>query len=284
MEELAGELLSIIDAFERSDFVDISHKLVDQPLAPPAAERAQGTAEPPPQHVREAIEQAMLSPCQSKRGAVVFRGDTLDGSGHNDLVAPFACDGSDACKRTCRHSAIHAEQAAMIEARGYCHGAELLHVKVVGGSLVPSGGPSCVQCSKLAVEACISGVWLYHADGWKRYEAQEFHRLSVLASVPSPVSGKTAQPADYTQTEQECKGCYGPCGRCEELAPTSPDSLARVRALVEQWEAKLAELRKLANHHAKQGQWEWRESVDVEGGMLAERLNELRAALAAPKE
>lgn len=144
-------------------------------------------AEPPANVIAEAIEEAKLSPCQSKRGAAVFRGDTVDGTGHNHLVEPFTCDGSDACKRTCRAHAVHAEQAAMIEARGYCYGSELLHVKVVDGELVPSGGPTCSQCSKIAVEAGIAGVWLYHADGWRRYEATEFHRLSVL-SAPAPVA------------------------------------------------------------------------------------------------
>jgi hypothetical protein len=57
-----------------------------------------------------------------------------------------------------------------------------LHVKTVNGELVPSGGPSCVQCSKLALVCGIAGFWLYHEEGWRRYPMQEFHQLSIEAS------------------------------------------------------------------------------------------------------
>ena len=59
---------------------------------------------------------------------------------------------------------------------------EALHVKAVNGALVPSGGPSCVQCSKMLLVCGVAGIWLYHADGWQRYKASDFHARSLGAS------------------------------------------------------------------------------------------------------
>jgi deoxycytidylate deaminase len=149
---------------------------------------------PPADAIEQACAAARRSPCQSKRGAAIFlrHSGTLVSIGYNDQVEPFACDGSDACKRWCRFEAVHAEQAALVQAdvnlQELPEFPEMLHVKVVGGQLVASGPPSCVACSKLIVAAHIAGMWLYHEHGWRRYDADEFHRLSVnetrrLASI-----------------------------------------------------------------------------------------------------
>lgn len=141
--------------------------------------------EPPPHVVELAIEVSACSPCQSKRGAVLFKGDYVVSHGFNYKPRAFACDGSDTCKATCRSEAVHAEQQALLSA-DHPHGADLLHVKTIDGKLVPSGGPSCVECSKLALAAGIAGVWLFHAvDGWLRYDIEDFHRLS-LGAAPAP--------------------------------------------------------------------------------------------------
>lgn len=139
------------------------------------------STEPPAHLVEFAVEQAMHSPCRSKRGSVIFLGDDIVSHGYNyrPLVA---CDGSPDCKATCRQTAVHAEQVALLAAgssRAWC--ADMLHVKAIDGKLVPSGGPSCVQCSKLGLVAGIAGIWLYHEDGWRRYSGEEWHRLSLLA-------------------------------------------------------------------------------------------------------
>ncbi len=141
---------------------------------------------PPAEIVAKACAEAMRSPCRSQRGAVVFR--HYDGApgcmarGHNDKPEGFACDGSEACKATCRQEAVHAEQHALLRAGLHAQGSDLLHVKVVDQVLVPSGGPSCVQCSKLSLVAGIRFVWLFHESGWRRYDATEFHRLSLAAA------------------------------------------------------------------------------------------------------
>jgi deoxycytidylate deaminase len=143
-----------------------------------------------------AVEQARLSPCRSQRGAVVFRSEhvdvvTIQGRGRNHRPEGFECDHSAACKATCRVEAIHAEQMALLNAGRFSAFSDLLHVKIVDRNLVASGGPSCVQCSKLALAAGIAGVWLYHTDGWRRYDAKEFHALSlkaILTVTTVPVS------------------------------------------------------------------------------------------------
>lgn len=58
----------------------------------------------------------------------------------------------------------------------------MLHVKVVNKEIVPSGPPSCVECSKLALAAGIGFFWLYHDEGWKRYAMLDFHEQSIANS------------------------------------------------------------------------------------------------------
>jgi deoxycytidylate deaminase len=125
---------------------------------------------------------AVRSPCaKSQRGVLVFRSDgTIIGRGCNAQPEPFACDGSDACRASCNKLCEHAEAAALRDA-GRIHPqavAHLLHVKVVRGVAVPSGPPSCWQCSRAILAAGISTVWLLHEEGVKGYTAQDFHRLT----------------------------------------------------------------------------------------------------------
>lgn len=135
----------------------------------------------PPAHVVTfAIEAAMRSPCRSKRGVAIWnQNGQLVSTGYNRQVAPFVCDGSERCKRHCSELAVHAEQDALLEAHCSVAGMEMLHVKAEGGHLMVSGVPSCVACSKLIVAARLKAMWLYHHDGWRRYEAEDFHVRSV---------------------------------------------------------------------------------------------------------
>ena len=151
-----------------------------------AVEQAARETEPPARHVTRAVEMSMCSPCRSKRGVAIFRGETPIASGYNFKPRGFDCDGTEACKSSCRDEAVHAEQFALLRAGRLAEGADMLHVKTVDGALVPSGGPSCVQCSKLALAAGIAGVWLFHEDGWRRYPIVEFHRRSLAARDAGP--------------------------------------------------------------------------------------------------
>lgn len=161
-------------------------------MTPPSVE----TLQPPTHIIERAVYESTCSPCRSKRGAVVYAGADFIAAAHNWKPQPFTCDGSATCKATCRVEAVHAEQAALIYAGSNAFRAEMLHVKTVDGALVPSGGPSCVQCSKLILAAGIEAMWLYQNDGWHRYEAAEFHRLSLAETL-------TQQQARIAELEQQ---------------------------------------------------------------------------------
>lgn len=134
-----------------------------------------------------AIDVAGQSTCRSQRGAVAFSGQEGE---RRELVAvgfnqqpTGPCDGSERCKATCRREAVHAEQALILSGVDLALGGsvEVIHVKAIGGKLAPSGGPDCVECSKLLMFAGVAAVWLYHVEGWRRYPIAEFHALSVEA-------------------------------------------------------------------------------------------------------
>lgn len=155
---------------------------------------------PNPRMVQVAIDRSLESPCRSKRGVVIFRENLRIGSGFNHKP-DGSCEGSAECKATCRREAVHAEQHALLRAGLHAQGCEALHVKTVNGQLVASGGPSCAQCSKLLLAAGVTAVWLYHDSGWRRYEASEFHRLSLESDV-------LALLPDEPETRLEkCPGC-----------------------------------------------------------------------------
>ena len=141
------------------------------------------TPSTPPAHViLRAIAEGRDSPCgKSKRGVVIYDPHTTNSivRGRN-APALGVCGNDDVCRAACARICIHAEQDSLL--RGFdVVGADLVHVKVIDGVLVPSGGPSCVECSKLILAAGVDGVWLYHAEGWRRYSAEEFHRLTLAA-------------------------------------------------------------------------------------------------------
>lgn len=132
--------------------------------------------------VERAIAASLHSPCLSKRGVVLWApGGDVVATGYNDKPNGFLCTGDASCKSDCARQAVHAEQAALIAAGPRARGAHMLHVKTVGATLVASGGPSCVQCSKLILAAGIARMWLYHEAGWRSYDARGFHRLSLAS-------------------------------------------------------------------------------------------------------
>ena len=129
-----------------------------------------------------AIDKTEDSRCQkSKRGVTIWNPATweIDGVGTNGPPHGFACDGSIACRMHCNKLCTHAEVDALMDAGTEAYGDELLHVKVVDGRVVVSGPPSCWQCSREIVAAGISGVWLLHETGWRRYTAEAFHEATL---------------------------------------------------------------------------------------------------------
>lgn len=125
--------------------------------------------EPPTGIVELAVAAAAESPCaKSKRGAAVYlprTGYPITAPFHNGPPGELMCDGSDACRASCRYRCQHAEARAVHDLiysfTGDHKDCDLVHVKVVDGELVAGGGPSCASCSGLILEVGIGGVWLY---------------------------------------------------------------------------------------------------------------------------
>lgn len=135
-----------------------------------------------------AVEAAFNSPCQSKRGVVIWDEYGVVSVGCNHISKPYYCDGSVKCKLSCSRTAIHAEQIAIIEGnRSRLIGAQMLHIKVVDGLPHISDGPSCLMCAKLLLAAGLAGMWLFHLAGWKFYPAVEFMYRSSHAGDHLPV-------------------------------------------------------------------------------------------------
>lgn len=134
------------------------------------------------QALERAINMARQSPCQkSKRGVVIWHPDAFDilCANHNHPPRGFSCNGSKECRANCGKHCVHAEMAAIIDAKTGLWGFHMLHVKVVDGEAVASGPPSCADCSKHILAAGISHMWLLHEGGLRGYTADEFHELSL---------------------------------------------------------------------------------------------------------
>jgi deoxycytidylate deaminase len=153
-------------------------------------------SDPPAVAIDGAIAASCKSPCQSKRGVAIWSSVGLISTGYNDLVAPFSCTSDASCKAACSRDAVHAEQLALLRAHRALDDAEMLHVKTVAGNLVASGEPSCVQCSKLIAASGLRAMWLYHCDGWRRYDATTFHRLSVEFDARAQGVAQSASPTN----------------------------------------------------------------------------------------
>lgn len=153
---------------------------------------------------------------------------TIVATGHNGPPRPMRCDGSAECRRDCPKICMHAEERAIVAinkdewqrfgADGFdLRHLDLVHVKAEAGQLVPGGGPSCWQCSRTILDELIGGVWLYELtklppacvgcngygcnsckpfDGptvgmWRRYTAEEFHRITLKAQKDHPLHAAT---------------------------------------------------------------------------------------------
>lgn len=146
-------------------------------------------------YIKAAVEQANMSPCaKSKRGVVVWEplGNRIVGRGFNAPPPRFHCGGSEACRQACGKLCVHAEMNAIFSTWGRTCKADMLHIKTVDGVPVPSGPPSCWQCSRNILAAGISYIWLLHEEGWKRYYAADFHRLTLQhCGLPVLTRGRT---------------------------------------------------------------------------------------------
>ncbi len=137
-----------------------------------------------------ATKMAMLSSCvKSKRGAVIWHPHReVVAIGWNRQPGTYACDGSAQCREHCGKLCVHAETSVLLKAGLSAKDASMLHVKAVDGVAVPSGPPSCWQCSRLILAAGIETMWLFHDAGLRAYSAEEFHRLTLEHHAICPAS------------------------------------------------------------------------------------------------
>lgn len=178
-------------------------------------------ARPPSFAIAHAEHAAAQSPCRkSKRGASIYRVLNVleDGrevaqethvQGYNgppwvyqgdEPDYELACDGSEACRKSCGDRCLHAEARAIMELVPFLAEApsalRMVHVKIdpETGRVVAGNGPSCVPCSKTILDRGIHGIWLYECVGsprvapdgrlayqgaWRYYRALEFHEISM---------------------------------------------------------------------------------------------------------
>jgi len=136
--------------------------------------------------LKAAIATAVHSPCaKSKRGAVIWNRDLgVVAQGYNHPPHPYKCGVDEQCREACSKINIHAEQAALQDFYIFNCGKDLskfdmLHVEVEGSKPIPSGPPSCWQCSRHILESGLSGMWLLTALGLQRYTAREFHETTL---------------------------------------------------------------------------------------------------------
>jgi len=134
---------------------------------------------------------AVESPCsKSKRGVAIYTNTTnavplVVAVGCNKPPRDLPCLENQACRDACGRLCMHAEANALLglPSGGAKSTLEVVHVKVVDGVLVASGGPSCSPCARdMYDDPRIAAVWLYHVDGWKRYPIEEFYTLSMQAN------------------------------------------------------------------------------------------------------
>jgi deoxycytidylate deaminase len=136
------------------------------------------------------VRMGQLAPCvKSKRGVVIVdtRMTAVVANAFNGPPPPFTCGGDDACRADCNKICVHAEAAAIsrLNEEGYEARSEyvLVHAKIVGDQMVPSGPPSCWQCSRQILHDGFAGVWLYEStppvNRWRFYTALEFHRATL---------------------------------------------------------------------------------------------------------
>lgn len=132
------------------------------------------------------------------------RSGGLLSQGYNHPV-DSPCDGSDACRADCAKRCLHAEQHAIMEAQRYgkgIQGAEMLHVKIVDDQPVPSGEPSCWQCSRVIIGSDLAAMWLLvlNDEGepvLRRYTTREFHELTLRNCGIHPYRPPDVQAGDF---------------------------------------------------------------------------------------
>ena len=142
-------------------------------------------------YFEEAVKQAEKSKCERARcGSVVVKNEAIIGRGFNsppaELESQRRCSKSKNNlddKVTDKTCCMHAEQRAIIDTLknnpDLIKGADLYFVRINDkGINIPAGKPYCTICSKMALDIGIKNFVLFHKEGIKFYDTQEYNDLS----------------------------------------------------------------------------------------------------------
>lgn len=139
---------------------------------------------------KEAAKEAEKALClRDKCGAVIVLENIIIGRGYNappnDDISQRKCGddyGISPKPKSDRTCCMHAEWRAIIDAirnRGDISGSVLYFTRIDdGGNILKSGKPYCTVCSRLALDTRIKFFGLWHEEGVKFYETQEYNDLS----------------------------------------------------------------------------------------------------------
>ncbi len=121
-------------------------------------------------------------------GSIIVKDGNIIGRGHNS--PPAHKEGQRRCnvskdiyskKVTDKTCCIHAEQRAIIDTltnKENIEGSDLYFTSVDKKNIVYSENPYCTICSKLALDIGIKNFILWHKEGIRAYDAEEYNNLS----------------------------------------------------------------------------------------------------------
>lgn len=137
----------------------------------------------------KAAEAAKQSKCQrAKCGAVVVKDNSVIGAGSNSPAGgePNRCMDEYSIPENnkhditcCVHAEVRAIHDAMLKNPNELAGSDLYFARVDNnGEIISSGVPYCTICSREALDAGVKTFCLWHKDGIKVYDTQEYNNLS----------------------------------------------------------------------------------------------------------
>jgi len=142
-------------------------------------------------YIGEAVKEANKSGCEQARcGCVIVKDEKIIGKGFNsppaELESQRRCSNSKKDfnnKVTDKTCCMHAEQRAIIDTLKNNHDlikeADLYFIRIdKEGIKIPAGKPYCTICSKMALDVGIKNFILFHKQGIRFYDAQEYNDLS----------------------------------------------------------------------------------------------------------
>lgn len=142
-------------------------------------------------YIWEAVKEAKKSRCEQARcGCVIIKDGKIIGRGFNsppaEIESQRRCSNSKKDfnnKVTDKTCCMHSEQRAMFDTlrtNPYSiKGADLYFIRIdKEGIKIPAEKPYCTICSKMALDLGIRNFVLFHKEGLKFYNTQEYNDLS----------------------------------------------------------------------------------------------------------